>query len=491
MGDPAGQLDLELEPVEEARIGREHLVAQDLERHHLVELLVLGAVDDAHPALAQGAEDLVAAGEEAALVDLHSARGSDSLDHGRGLVAPGRDRGIGPHALLEEGHPLAKEADHLVLLPQVGEERVEGAGQGADLVLGVHGDRTRERALARALDQAHERAHRAGDPGRGRVGQAQGQRHHHQRHHDQDVAELPEGRGLLGHAAHRGHRPHRFPARGLQGHLDPHVLVAAQVQGERLVVEGLELREVGAERALLGPERRDREHRSLAGVRGEEGDLAVGELLDLAGQGFVDPVAGDQDPHQVAAHRHRNRHRVEELIALTPHRERVLPGQRLHHDRVLREVVALDAGPVAPRENGSVHVGRDHEVGGDVAAALLEGVEHRVVGVLAALVHHALDEGLEGRLVAEGAQAEPQLVEAIGLEGLPHPAGLGEPAVDVGAGQAVGLHGGRDQGDGDERDHDGAREEQDLLGESHEEETSSISRRPNSPSRTCSCGARA
>ena len=65
MGDQAGDADLAVEALEQARIAR-RLLGQELERDGLAEREVGGAIDLAHAAAAQQADDAIAAAEQRA-----------------------------------------------------------------------------------------------------------------------------------------------------------------------------------------------------------------------------------------------------------------------------------------------------------------------------------------------------------------------------------------------------------------------------------------
>jgi hypothetical protein len=149
---------------------------------------------------------------------------------------------------------------------------------------------------------------------------------------------------------------------------------------------------------------------------------------------------------------------VIEAVGRAPDRRRLLALQRLHHDGGLREVLSLRGGTVGAGEDDAGGIRNDEEVGLGLLVSLLERVQDRR-RVLR--LHHAL----EARIVAEHADAELQLVVTVGLERLPDLARLGQAAGDVLLGQAVGLHGREDERGEDERHHQRAREEQDLLSE--------------------------
>jgi hypothetical protein len=170
---------------------------------------------------------------------------------------------------------------------------------------------------------------------------------------------------------------------------------------------------------------------------------------------------------------------------LKPERRRVVPLERLLDDRVLREVVPGVRGAIGARDQLARGVGRHHEVGGEVLAALAERVERRVLVALG-------DRRLEVGIVRQHAHAEPQLLEAVVLDRVPHVAGFLEARVDRAARQLVGLDGGEGQRAADQQHHQRGDEQQDLAGESHRMPRSfSTSRRLRSPCRTCSCAARA
>ena len=242
--------------------------------------------------------------------------------------------------------------------------------------------------------------------------------------------------------------------------------------------------EGGGEGGLARSQGRDGQARRLAGRLDEKGDLAVGQPADLGGDRLVEAVPGDQHADELGPGLHGDRHRGEELVALAPQRRGVLALEGAAHDRVGREVVARGRGPVGPGHQHARGVGRHHEVGPEVLAALPERVEGRGLVALS-------QGGLEVGVVGEDPHAQLELVEAVRLDRLPDVAGLLEPGVDRGAREAVGLHGGEDEGAAHERDHEHGDEQQDLPGQSHGARRSSIStaRRPRSPCRTCSCGA--
>ena len=354
MGDAPGELDLLLEALEEGRVAREGLGPQQLQGHDLVELPVARAVHDAHPALAQRAEDLVAVGEDLPAAEdgaggghrqssAHPRRGWPP-DPGRCRPPPGRRRWVRARdrRLAHRRHALAQERDHLVLLAQVGEQAVEGAGQDADLVPALHRDGAGVGAVADPLDQADELAHGPGDARGGAPGGEEPQRHDAERHEDEAVAELAEGGGLRGEAAQRERGPDLLAAGGLQRypHADVAVAVEVDLEGRHLRPRELRAGEGGGKGGLARPQGRDGQARRLPGGLDEKGDLAVGEPADLGGDRLVEAVPGDEHADELGPGLHGDRHRGEELVALAPQRRGVLAVEGAAHDRVGREVVA-------------------------------------------------------------------------------------------------------------------------------------------------------
>ena len=261
--DAPGELDLLLEALEEGRVAREGLGPQQLEGHDLVELPVARAVHDAHAALAQRAEDLVAVGE-----DLPAAEDGAGGRARRSSANPPRGWPPGPgsrpppprrrrwaraggRCLAHRRHALAQERDHLVLLAQVGEQAVEGAGQDADLVPALHRDGAGVGAVADPLDQAHELAHGPGDARGGAPGGEEPQGHDAERHEHEAVAELAEGGGLRGEAAQGERGPDLLAALGLQRypHADVAVAVEVDLEGRHLRPRELRAGEGGGEGA--------------------------------------------------------------------------------------------------------------------------------------------------------------------------------------------------------------------------------------------------
>ena len=471
MSDAARELQLLLEALEEGRVGGEGLGPEELERHDLVELTVAGAVDDAHAALAERAEDLVAAGEHLPAAEDGpgcGCPGGRRRDRRRvpGHVrrrrrAPGRRRGRGG-GLPHRGHAVAQEGDHLVLLAQVGEEPVERAGEDADLVAALDRDRSGVGALADPLDQRHQLPHRAGDPGGGAPGGEEPEGHDPEGDEDEAVAELAEGGGLRGEAAQGEGGPDLLAGRCLQrdAHADVAVAVEVDLEGRPVRTGELRPRHGGGQGGLARAQGGHGEPRRLPGGLDEEGDLAVGQLPDLGGDRLVETVAGHQHAHELGPRLHGHRHRGEELLALAPQRRRVLSLERPLHHRVSRQVVARGRGAIGAGHQRAGGVGRHHEVGGEVLAALAERVEG---GGLVALG----EGGLEVGVVGEDAHPELELVEAVGLDRLPDVARLLETRVDRGPRQPVGLHRGEGERAAHEQHHQRGDEQQDLPGQSH------------------------
>ena len=330
-------------------------------------------------------------------------------------VGGARDR-----RLAHRRHALAQERDHLVLLAQVREQAVEGAGQDTDLVLALHRDGAGVGAVADPLDQADEPAHGPGDARGGAPGGEEPQRHDAERHEHEAVAELAEGGGLRGEAAQGERGPDLLAAGRLQRYPDADVPVAVEVD-----LEGRHLRRsrapAGKGRRKVPPRAGPRDETARrAGCPGDWTRKAISlwvSLPDLGGDGLVEAVPGDQHADELGPGLHRDRHRGEELVALAPQRRGVLAVEGAAHDRVGREVVARGGGPVGPGHQHARGVGRHHEVGPEVRSALPERVEGR--GLV------ALGEGrLEVGVVREDAHAELELVEAVGLDRLPDLAGL-------------------------------------------------------------------
>jgi hypothetical protein len=182
--------------------------------------------------------------------------------------------------------------------------------------------------------------------------------------------------------------------------------------------------------------------------------------VDLRGDRLAQPIAGDQDAHELGAGLHRHGDGGEELVALQPERRRVLSFQRAFDDRVGRQVVARVRWPVAARDQPARGVRRHHEVRSEILAALAQRVERRVLVALR-------DRRLEVGVVGQHAHPEPQLVEAVGLDRLPHVARLLEARVDRAAREAIGLDRGERERTAHEQHHQRGDEQQDLPGQSH------------------------
>ena len=191
----------------------------------------------------------------------------------------------------------------------------------------------------------------------------------------------------------------------------------------------------------------------------------MGELVDLPGQGLVDPVAGHQHAHEAGPGLHGDRDRVGEPVALSPDRRGFLSLQGLPHDLLLGEVLARPPGTIAAGDDHAVRIGGDEEVRLEILAALLEHVQDR--GLAHRRVLPVRHRGLEGGVVPQDADSQPELLVAVGLEGVPDLAGLLEPLVDREMRQLVRLEGGEGEARDHQGHHEGAREEEDLLGQSH------------------------
>jgi hypothetical protein len=451
------------------------------------------------PPLPSVPEDLVAVAEHLAALERGSLRrlGLDLQGRrvrvarrGRGGSASARDRAAAERGrrgdLAHLRHAFAEEADHLVLLAQVGHERVERARQHADLVTALDRDGARVRAVADPLDEPDQLAHRPGDARRRAPRGQQPERHDAERDGDEHVAEAAERDRLRGQAAQRERGADRLAggARERRAHAD--VALARELDLERHVrLRHLRQRERRGERGLERAERRDRDLLGLAGWPHQERHVAVRDLVHLRRDRLAQPVACHHHAHELGARLHRHGDRGEELVALQPERGRVVALERLLDDRVLREVVARVRRAVGARDQLAVRVGRHHEVGGEVLAALAERVERRVLVALG-------DRRLEVGIVGQHAHAEPQLLEAVVLDGMPDVARFLEAGVDRAARELVGLDGGEGQRAADEQHHQRGDEQQDLARQSHRVPRSfNTSRRPRSPCRTCSCAARA
>ena len=121
----------------------------------------------------------------------------------------------------------------------------------------------------------------------------------------------------------------------------------------------------------------------------------------------------------------------------------------------------MRGGPVGPGDDHARGVGGDEEVRVQLLAPLPQRVED---GGLVVRLH----QRLEGGIVAEDADAELQLVVAVGLERFPDLPGLREALVDRLVREAVGLHGGEGEGRPHQGHDEEAREDEDLLGEPHQ-----------------------
>ena len=226
---------------------------------------------------------------------------------GRRALAGRRRRGARPAALLHHRHALAQEADQLLLLAQVGEQAVEGAGQGADLVAACP-PRPRPRTSRRArAPRGPPAAHGPGDA-RGRRGRrrARPSDHHHQRDQHQAVAEAAEGRHLLGHAAQRQHASppsRRWPPSAGPATPTWRSPPRSSSKVARLARRGAARagQSAAASAASFGPSDETESCGGWPGAVGQVGDLAVGELADVAGQRLVDAVAGDEHALEVRA----------------------------------------------------------------------------------------------------------------------------------------------------------------------------------------------
>ena len=233
---------------------------------------------------------------------------------------------------------------------------LKAAGQDADLVLRGHRHGARVRAVARALHEAHQRAHRARDAARPRSRRARG------------PAPSRPGRPGPGCCGTGGRRPSPRPGCAAPA-TEPTRLAGGRLQ--RHLRRRCSARPPGRARRArrrgcgeLGPRRGPRgapppcgpsdETESCGGwpVRWVRNAISLWVSLWIcAGQGLVDAVARDQHAHEVGAGLHGHGDRVVELVALAPDRGRLLALERLHDDRVLREVLALGRGPVAARDD--------------------------------------------------------------------------------------------------------------------------------------------
>jgi hypothetical protein len=74
---------------------------------------------------------------------------------------------------------------------------------------------------------------------------------------------------------------------------------------------------------------------------------------------------------------------------------------------------------------------------------------------------------LNERLVAQGANGQLELAQAVGLEGVPDSARTGQPLGQAGLSEGIGLHGGEGEGHGHDAHGEEGGEEKDLLGQSH------------------------
>jgi len=124
-------------------------------------------------------------------------------------AGPGSD--IPRRGLAQIGHAVAQEADHLLLLVEIGEQAAEGARQCPDLVVRRHRHRAGERSVAGALDEADEQTHRSGDARSDQIGREQAHEHHRHGNEHQAAAELHEGRHRLRAAAHGENGTHAWP----------------------------------------------------------------------------------------------------------------------------------------------------------------------------------------------------------------------------------------------------------------------------------------
>ena len=458
-----------LEAVEQAAVGREHLRAQHLERHDLVELAVARAVHDAHAALAERLQDLVARGQ-AAEGGVRTQAGGIALDQRRRAAAAGRA------LFVHRGVVVAQEGDELFLLAQVGKQALKARASvpiSSRLVTctapekepsRTRSTRSTRRRTGRVMPLAH------------RIRGAQAADERHQRRADEAVAEAAEGRHLLVDAAQRRDRAHHLAACRPQRRRHRQVRRIRQGDGDRLRARFGRAVERVARFA-------DGRRRQLPGTRvvREEGDFRARQLADVAREPLVEGETGDENALQGAAGRHRHRHGVVEARALLPDGRRFLAVEHGEDERIVRQVGAFAARASGARQHAAARIGDHEQVGAEVGAALGQRV---LDGRQVARLHHRL----ERRLVGQGAQAELELVVAVGLERLPDAGGLRQPLAQALARQPVRLERGVDERRQEQPQNQGADERQDLLREAHARTVNTF--RPCCRrGRTC-CGAR-
>ena len=227
-------------------------------------------------------------------------------------------------------HALAQEADHLLLLAQVGEQAVEGAGQRRRSRRGCR-RRPRPSTSRRAPAPPGSTRRRTG-PGDAR-GRQVGQHAAPATITTSDTStrllrNWRKRRHLLGQAAQGQHRAHDLAGGGLERDLRRR-RGARRPGRARRAASAAAPASSGAPRAArsaasFGPSDETESCGGCAGAAVEVGDLAVGELADVAGQRLVDAVAGDQHALEVGPGLHGHRHRVEQPVALAPDRGRLL-----------------------------------------------------------------------------------------------------------------------------------------------------------------------